>query len=39
MTITRLGMTAGRLPVMDAANESRVRIITYIDAHRWVVLP
>ena len=39
MAITRLGMTGGRLPVMDAANESRVRIITYIDAHRWVVLP
>jgi len=39
MAITRLGMTDGRLPVMDVANESRVQIISYIDAHRSAVLP
>ena len=39
MAITRLGLTDGRLPVMDAANESRVRMIGYIDTHGWVLLP
>ena len=39
MAVTRLAMTNGQLPVMDAANESRVQIIGYIHAHPWVVLP
>ena len=39
MAVTRLNMTNGQLPVMNAANESRIQIIGYIDAHPWVVLP
>ena len=39
MAVERLKMTDGRLPLMDAANESRVRFIGYIDGHPWVVLP
>lgn len=39
MAVTRLGMTNSRLPVMDAANDSRIRIVGYMDAHPWVVLP
>jgi len=39
MAIGRLAMTDGRLPRMDAANKSRIRIIGYIEGHRWVVLP
>jgi hypothetical protein len=39
MAVARLKMTDGRLPVMDAANESRIRFIGYIDANAWVVLP
>ena len=38
MALERLKMTNGRLPLMDAANESRIRVISYIDQHSWVVM-
>ncbi len=39
MAVVRLDMTEGRLPLMDAANQTRIQFIGYVQTHRWIVLP